>query len=97
MPGTWRGGLDGAITKFKDTLAGQRAAVISAALAILRKRFCDPNPDEGYLREGPVAVARFEIEGDDEDAEVREQRALRQRAVNDVISRLLGDLGGIGE
>ncbi|MFC1457084.1 MULTISPECIES: antitoxin [Microvirga] len=91
------GGLAGAITKFKDTLAGQHAAVIRAALANLRKRFCDPKSDEGYLREGPVAVARFEIEGDDEDAEVREQRALRQRAVNDVISRLLGDLGIIGE
>jgi hypothetical protein len=90
------GGLDGAIAKFKDASAGKHAEIIGAALVILLKRFCDPKPDEGYRREGPVAVARFEIEGDDDDATVREQRALRQRAVNDVISRLLADLG-VGE
>jgi hypothetical protein len=87
------GGLDGAIGKFKEALTGKHAEIIGVALTILMKRFCDPKPDEGYLREGPVAVARFEIEGDDEDADVREQRALRQRAVNDAISRLLGGLG----
>lgn len=87
------GGLDGAIAKFKEALAGKHGETIRAALAILLKRFCDATPDEGYLREGPVAVARFEIEGDDEDPEIREQRALRQRVVNDVISRLLDELG----
>jgi hypothetical protein len=86
-------GLEGAIAKFKDAMAGKHSDIIGATLAILLKRFCDPNLDEGYLREGPVAVARFEIEGDDGDSEVREQWALRQRAVNDVISRLLGELG----
>jgi hypothetical protein len=87
------GGLEGAIAKFKDAVAGKHGNIIGAALTILLKRFCDPKTDEGYLREGPVAAARFEIEGDDGDPEIREQRALRQRAVNDVISRLLGELG----
>lgn len=87
------GGLDGAIAKFREALAGKHGETVRAALTLLLKRFCDPKPDEGYLREGPVAAARFEIEGDDEDPEVREQRALRQRAVNDVISRLLRELG----
>ncbi|MFG1404387.1 nucleotidyltransferase family protein [Xanthobacter sediminis] len=87
------GGLEGAIAKFREALAGKHGETVHAALALLLKRFCDPKPDEGYLREGPVAAARFEIEGDDEDPEVREQRALRQRAVNDVISRLLRELG----
>ena len=73
---------------------GKHGKTVCAALAILLKRFCDPKPDEGYLREGPVAVAWFEIEGDGEDPDVREPRALRQRVVNDVISRLLGELGG---
>lgn len=90
------GGLDRAIAKFKDTMAGKHSDIIGAALAILLTRFCDPKRDEGYLREGPVAVARFEIKGEDGDPEIREQRALRQRAVNDVISRLLGELG-VGE
>lgn len=87
------GGLDGAIAKFQEALGGKHGEAVRAALAILLKRFCDPKPNEGYLREGPVAAARFEIDGADEDAEVREQRALRQRAVNDVISHLLDALG----
>lgn len=87
------GGLHGAIAKVREALAGKHGETVHAALAILLKRFCDPKPDEGYLREGPVAAARFEIDGDDQDSEVREQRALRQRAVNDVISQLLGALG----
>lgn len=87
------GRLEGAIAKFKDAMVGKHGDIIGAALAILLKRFCDPKHEEGYLREGPVAVARFEIEGDDEDSEIREQRALRQRTVNDVISRLLSELG----
>ena len=86
------GGLDGATAKFEEAVLGNHREVIGAALAILFKRFCDANADEGYLREGPVAVARFEIEGDDEDADIREQRALRQREVNDVVSRLLNNL-----
>ncbi|MFW8589057.1 hypothetical protein ACOJBM_42325 [Rhizobium beringeri] len=44
-----------------------------------------PEPDEGYLREGNVAVAQFEIEGAADDTEIREARILRQRAVNDVM------------
>jgi hypothetical protein len=87
------GGLDSAIAKFQEALAGKHGETVHAALMILLNRFCDPKPDEGYLREGPVAAARFEIDGDDQDSEVREQRALRQRAVNDVISQLLGALG----
>lgn len=87
------GGADGALAKFKEALAGKHGEVIRSALAILSKRFCDPNPDEGYLREGPVAVAQFELEGDNADAETREQRALRQREVNDVVSKLLAELG----
>lgn len=86
-------GLDDAIAKFKEALAGKHGDTVGAALAILLKRFCDPKSDEGYLREGPVAAARFEIDGDDEDPEIREQRALRQRGANDVISRLLEELG----
>lgn len=37
-----------------------------------------------------MAVAQFEIEGDNGDEEIRE---LRQREVNDVIARLLTELG----
>lgn len=87
------GGLDGTIAKFREAMAGKHRETVHAALALLRKRFCDPKPNEGYLREGPVAAGRFEIDGDDEDPEIRQLRALRQRAVNDLISRLLRELG----
>lgn len=47
-------------------------------------------------KKASVAATRFEIRGDDGDPEIREQRALRQRTVNEVISRLLGELGDGG-
>lgn len=83
---------DEVISKFTMALEGRHGPVVRRALTILRDRFCDRNPDEGYLREGPVAVARFEL-GDEDDAYTAEQRALRQRQVNDVIERLLTALG----
>lgn len=85
-------GLEGAISKFRQALAGKHTEVIRQALGILRMRFCDPNPEEGYLREGPVAVAQFEIDGDASDGDVREQQALRQRQASDVVSGLLDSL-----
>jgi hypothetical protein len=88
-----RGGLEGAIAKFSEAMEGKHRDVIEKALDLILKRFCDPNPDEGYLREGPVAVARFEIEGDNEDPDISEQRALRQRSANDSATQLLESLG----
>ena len=44
---------------------------------------------EGYRKDGPVAVARFEVaEGD--EADQLEARILRQREVSSVIEQLLG-------
>ncbi|WP_156387077.1 MULTISPECIES: hypothetical protein [unclassified Rhizobium] len=67
--------------------------IIERALTLLLTRFCDPEPDEGYLREGNVAVAQFEIEGAADDTEIREARILRQRDVNDIMREFLGALG----
>jgi hypothetical protein len=86
------GDVNGAIAVFREALAGKHGEVITKALSVLRRRFCDDAPGEGYLREGPVAVAKFEIEGDDNDEEIREQRALRQRNVSDVIERFVAGL-----
>ncbi|MCW2244768.1 hypothetical protein M2352_000359 [Azospirillum fermentarium] len=86
------GGLDGARAAFQQALTGKHADTIRTALAILSKRFCDPNPDDGYRREGPVATARFEIDGDDDDADIQNQRVLRQRVVSEVIAGLLKNL-----
>jgi len=75
-------------------MEGEHGAVIREALGRLAVRFSDPNPDESYLRDGPIAVARFE----DDDAEVetepelRDQRILRQRRVADVMRDFLAAL-----
>ncbi len=80
------------VDRFRAALQGAHRPVVEEALAILRRRFCDEIPDEGYLRDGPVAVARFEIEGDSANPEIRERRRLRQRQVNDVVARFLAGL-----
>lgn len=59
----------------------------------LLKSFCDPKPEGRYRREGLVEIARYEINGDDDHADAREQWPLRQRFVSDVVSRLASDLG----
>jgi hypothetical protein len=82
-----------AVGSFREALQSKHGTVVAAALTILRRRFCDDTPDGGYLREGNVAVAKFEIEGDDSDRDIREQRALRQRRINDAIERFLTALG----
>lgn len=86
------GGVEAAVAQFKEALAGHHDAVIREALDLMKRHFTDPNPDEGYLRNGPVAVARFEQGGDDSDADNKERRALRQRQVADLAARLLAGL-----
>ena len=62
------------------------------ALAILRTRFAQMGEAEGYRKDGPVAVAKFEL-GESDEPEQREVRALRQREASDVIERLLARIG----
>jgi hypothetical protein len=48
--------------------------VIQASLEILRTRFAQDEKTEGYRKDGPVSVAKFELgEGDEPDQ--REARA----------------------
>ena len=77
---------------FFVALEGKHCDVILQAIELLKVRFCDPNPDESYLRDGPVAVARFEDDDTDtvgEDEEQRNRRILRQRQAADVIGAFL--------
>ena len=71
-----------------DGLWDRHGAVIQAALAILRSRFTQDEKTEGYRKEGPVSVAKFEI-GEGEKSERREARALRQRQASDLIEQRL--------
>ena len=82
-------GPDRVAEMFRQALAGKHGAVIENALAILRKRFAQDGQIEGYLKDGPVAVAHFEQEeGTDPDLGL-----LRQRQASDVIEQLLARIG----
>jgi len=85
-------GLDMVVAAFGHALAGKHADVIREALNILLKHFADDAKTEGYRKDGPVAVARFEL-GDADGTEQREARILRQRQASDVIGRLLEGVG----
>jgi hypothetical protein len=84
-------GLDAVVAAFARALAGKHAAVVREALDILRRRFADEEATEGYRKDGPVSVAKFEL-GDSDDAEQREARVLRQRQASDLIDRLLAGI-----
>ena len=88
----YEGGVDAVHAAFFVALEGKHCDVIDQAIELLKVRFCDPNPDESYLRDGPVAVARFEDDDADiadEDEEQRNRRILRQRQAADVIGAFL--------
>jgi hypothetical protein len=83
------GGVDAAAAAFNAARAGKHGAVIDAALTILRTRFVTDGNVEGYRKDGPVAVSRFELSAGEE----REARALRQRQASDVVEQLLARIG----
>lgn len=85
-------GLDAVVAAFPRALAGKHAAVVREALDILRRRFTDEEATEGYRKDGPVSVAKFEL-GNGDEPEQREARTLRQREASDVIDRLLAGIG----
>jgi hypothetical protein len=87
-----RGGPEAAAEMFRAARQGKHAGAIDNAIKILKKRFTDDDKTEGYLKDGPVAVAKFEL-GEGNDVELRETRALRQRKISELISRFLGEIG----
>lgn len=81
-------GIDGVAKMFREALNGKHGAVMEKALAILRSRFAGDEKVEGYRKDGPIAVARFEL-GEGDEPEEREARLLRQRQCSELIERLL--------
>jgi hypothetical protein len=86
------GGLASVATSFREALSDRHQDVLREALDILRRRFADDATSEGFRKDGPVAVAKFEI-GDQSGPDEREARVLRQRQASDAIDRLLSELG----
>jgi len=62
-----------------------QSVLFRESLDILRRRFAHDDVTEGYRKDGPVSVAKFEF-GDGEDPDQREARVLRQREVSDLLS-----------
>ena len=89
------GGIEVAAEAFRIELQGKHGEVIAESLAILRSRFAQDDNTEGHRKDGPVAVAKFEL-GESDEADQREARALRQREVSELIDQLLArlDQGG---
>jgi hypothetical protein len=79
--------------EFREALTGKHHDVIASSLELLRKRFVTDQNAEGYLKDGPVSVAKFELGESDED---REGRAVRQRQAAEVIEALLANVGTTG-
>ena len=53
--------------------SGDYPGAVDAGVAALRKRFCNNEDGEGYLKVGPVGYAAFHVTGDEEER-MREQR-----------------------
>lgn len=84
-------GLDTVAAAFRTALAGQHGAVIADALKILRKSFAQDQKTDGYRKDGPVSVAKFE-RGESDEPEQRDARVLRQRQVSALVERLLDEI-----
>jgi hypothetical protein len=82
--------VEGVAAKFRDGLTGKHRDVLLNSLGLLRKRFVTDANAEGYLKDGPVAVAKFAL---GESEEEREARALRQRDASVVVEGLLNAVG----
>ena len=85
-------GIEAVAEAFRNERSGKHAAVIEACLAILRSRFAGDDKTEGYRKDGPVAVAKFEL-GEGDEQYQREARTLRQRQASNVIEQLLKRIG----
>lgn len=83
------GGLDAVAKSLRAARAGRHAKAVERMLRILRTRFVSDDSTEGHLKDGPVAVAKF----DPDAGEPRETQLLRQRNVAELIDRLLALVG----
>jgi len=84
-------GLAAVAGAFRAALEGKHRAAIELALGILAKRFADDDAAQGFEKDGPVAVSKFEL---GEDSAQREARILRQRDVSGLIMELLSRIEG---
>jgi len=85
------GGIEEAGKQFEEALESKHDKTVKSALNILRNRFVSEGDAEGYLKDGPVSVAKFEL-GEGTEPEEKEERRLRQSIVSSLIEDLIKTL-----
>ena len=85
-------GLDGVSEALRQARDSEHREVITLTLDALRRRFSGDVRNEGHRKDGPIAVAKFEL-GESDEPEQQEARLLRQRQVNEVVEQLLVAIG----
>jgi hypothetical protein len=85
-------GLEAVAIAFRKERDGKHGAVIATSLGILGEHFATDGKTEGFRKDGPVALAKFELGGGN-DPELREARAVRQRRASALIEQLLAGIG----
>lgn len=78
----------GAVLSRRHALGTRHRETQQTAFAILRQRFATDPDGDGYTKDGPVAVARFERE----DLRDVNQRFLRQRNVSTTVGQFLREI-----
>ena len=86
----YKDGWETVVGVFQSVLESKYKDVVQSAMRILQSKFADDDHTEGYAKNGPVSVAKFEM---GESMETREARILRQRKVADIIMHLLREIG----
>ncbi len=84
------GGLNALSEPIRKAREGKHGTAVEAALQILRKHFVSDGETEGYKKDGPVAVSKFER---GEGVDQHEARIRRQRGVADLVEDLLAKVG----
>ena len=85
------GDQDAVSESFRQALDSNHSAVIQEALRILRQHFAPDDRTDGYRKDGPVSVAKFEL-GEADNPDQLEARLLRQRQATDVVEQFLATI-----
>jgi hypothetical protein len=83
-------GIAAIAAQFREALSGKHVETIKETLHLMRARFATDLDTDGVDKDGPIAVANFEIAGDATDA--RDRRVLRRREAVTVIETLLKEI-----
>ena len=82
-------GFEAAFESLREARSGRHSAVLEDTVRILKRDFVSDAKTEGYRKDGPVAVAKFELDA----GEPREEQILRQRQVAALVEHGVSRIG----